>query len=128
MITETKTCAIIPAPPGWHVAYVVWNGKPNDGTLVETPLVAWEIERYEPADPRKSSWCVVMPVPFSSAADLNRYPWFVRDPAGIYHYGVEGHGTCPDAETAVRYAFECEGSDLGEERHRLHLITQNSRQ
>jgi len=46
MTTETKTCTIIPALPGWHVAYVVWNGKANDGTLFETPLIAWEIKRY----------------------------------------------------------------------------------
>jgi hypothetical protein len=122
MKTETKTCTIIAALSGWYVAYVVWNGKDNDGTLFETPLVAWEIERYEPADPRKSSFSVATPVPFHSAADLSRYPWFVRDPTGTYHYSGEGHGTCPDAETAVSYAFECEGPDLGEEQRRLRAI------
>jgi hypothetical protein len=119
MKPETKTCTIIAALPGWHVAYVVWNGKDNDGTLIETLLVAWEIERYEPADSRKSSFCTATPVPFSFA-DLSRHPWFVRDPTGTYHYGGEGHGTCPDAETALRYAFECEGPDLGEKRYRTH--------
>jgi hypothetical protein len=127
MKTETKTCTIIAALPGWYVAYVVWNGKDYDGTLIETPLVAWEIERYEPADWRKPSFCVVTPVPFSPAADLSRHPWFVRDPAGTYHYGVEGCGTCPDAETAVRYAFECEGPDLGAQ-HRSRIKTQAIRQ
>jgi len=127
MKTETKTCSIIAALPGWYVAYVIWNGKDYDGTLVETPLIAWEIERYEPADHRKSSFCTVIPVPFSPHADLSRHPWFVRDPTGTYHYHGEGHGIYPDAATALRYAFECEGPDLGQRRCE-RLVAEISRQ
>jgi len=77
-------------------------------------------------DPRKPSFCAAKPVPFSPAANLSRYPWFMRDPTGTYHYNGEGHGTCPDAETAVRYAFECEGPDLGEEQYRLRVIARTT--
>ena len=47
MKAETTSLTIIPAQPGWHFVQVAKTGDDTAVLFEPTPVIAWEIKRYD---------------------------------------------------------------------------------